>query len=128
MIYRVVYGEGNGYHCSCCRHTWKNEKDFPNLEEAMDFIHEIVARSRSGKYLPNSSDSDTYVEELIVIQSDVSWTIDEKQIASLMNKYVQQYNEREIEREKSEKSETEIREREEFKRLSKKYAENQNEI
>jgi len=42
-MYRITYEQGNGYHCGCCRQTWRNTIDFKTPEEVQNWVNELKA-------------------------------------------------------------------------------------
>lgn len=40
-MYGVLVRTGNGYRCSCCRHTYEDLEEYDTLDEALDRIAQI---------------------------------------------------------------------------------------
>lgn len=46
-MYRIHYIQGNGYKCSCCRHTWENTTDVATREEVYEILNNIIDAKES---------------------------------------------------------------------------------
>lgn len=68
-MYRVTFEQGNGYHCSCCRHTSTEEQDFDTKEEVQAWVNNYEA----GLKFPTFEDEDdiTLIDIVRVIPSSL---------------------------------------------------------
>lgn len=122
MTYRIIYTQGNGYGCSCCRKTWTDYEDLDTKGEVIEFISKREAIERAIKediYPGNRDDDDFHIEAINEVREDISnnFSVDEKQIEEKMKKW------REVKEKKDEKERKlkEQREKEEYKRLQEKF-------
>lgn len=49
--YLIIYENGNGYYCNCCRKTWitTSTMEFKNDEEAKSFVESYNKNNDRGK-------------------------------------------------------------------------------
>jgi hypothetical protein len=102
-MYKLIYIQGNGYRCSCCRQTSTEVLDFDTTEEIVEWLTKLEIAKRSKKlHLSDESDWDTdrSVDEIIE-SKNISLSFDLK----LVND--------EIEKRKFYKDNTEKREKQE---------------
>lgn len=66
-MYRITYEQGNGYHCSCCRHTSTQEVDLDTKEEVQEWINEFQADLKAPKH---EDDDDKYLVDIEIVAPD----------------------------------------------------------
>ncbi len=120
MNYRVTCTSGNGYYCGCCRYEHQGYKDFTNYDEAVDFIHEIIALGKSKDFMEFPEDSDIRFDNFEIVHEEIHVNIEQYKIDQKIEKFKAEFLERKAEKE----LETKQREKAEFERLKKKLGEN----
>lgn len=131
VTYRVIYVEGNGYACGCCRREQEEYEEFLSLEEAIDFAAKQEFRRKYPEFREDGDDGDVSVLEILVVAKSYDYELD-----SLLQDRIQTlFDEKEKERIKKEKAqkkrqatlakkkaeEQERKEKEEYERLKAKF-------
>lgn len=62
--YLIIYENGNGYHCHCCRSTWKvtDTMEFENDEAAKKYAEDYNKEQKTSK-------EDSEVENIYALES-----------------------------------------------------------
>lgn len=70
MKYLLVYENGNGYHCGCCRSTWHVHEtmDFNSEEELKEYIE-----GHNKLYDENRWDNDSKIIKAYPLSGDAVW-------------------------------------------------------
>jgi len=63
MKYRVMWEQGNGYHCPCCRQVWTSFDTFDDEGKALRFVARL--RAQIAKYSDYDERADIRGIELI---------------------------------------------------------------
>ena len=116
-MYRITYRQGNGYRCSCCRHTRTKTEDFKTTDEVLSWLEKLAADQ---KITIEEDDDD---REVISIEKeigvDIQWEFKPRQ--EKVDELIKGRKEIEALKEKEEEMELEIQEKATLKMLKEKY-------
>lgn len=87
-MYRVIYEQGNGYKCSCCRQTWTEYEDFETKDEIIKFLSRLEAIRINPKMAKYQDENDIDVTNIFQIDNSLdNMTFDNDIVNNMLNNY-----------------------------------------
>lgn len=122
-MFRITYKQGNGYRCSCCRHTWTETTDLETREDVLDWLVDLQASKTISTYEDEDDRKVISIEESIGNDIKNEFVIDIQKVDKKI-----QWRKEQKQKEEQENNEKEMKQKEEdekalLKQLLEKYPE-----